>query len=74
MVINIVLICMAKGEIRLALCTIHICVQPWLSDLLVDQRPSLQLKLVTMAQKPELLWCFRHIRCTRDTQPLVVGA
>lgn len=74
MVINIVLICTAKGEIRLALCTKHICVQPWLSNLLVDQRPALQLKLVTMAQKTELSRCLRHVRCTRNTPPMFMEA
>lgn len=69
MVINIVLICMAKGEIRLALCTKSICVQPWLSDLLVAGKVSGLLKLVIMAQKPELSWCLRHKCCTTNTQP-----
>lgn len=36
--------------------------------------PSLQLQVVTVAQKTELLWCFRHSRCTGNTQPVLVEA
>lgn len=74
MVINIVLICMAKGEIRLALCTKHIFVQPWHSAPLVDQITSPEVKLVTMAEKTELSWCLRHISCTWNTQLMFMEA
>lgn len=36
---------------RLALCTKHIFVQPWLSDLVVEQRPSFPATNIVLCPK-----------------------